>query len=257
MSVECRHVHAPKGESVGAVVASESESIRFGLKVGRASGPTALSLALDAVLGGGFELIIVRVPQPQTGGIPLDGNPARPNRARVFDCGTLLTYSGQAQSRHSQGIVRISEWSARDTKLVLDIFSGYRNHAARNPLLDASVVPLGYSEWAEEHVPLYPAGGCYRLVDEMGETEGFAALAIRDTMLSISLAGVVPASRGRGVYRRLLDAIEVEALALGVSDLRISTQLENTTPIRAWEERGWKLSLQEQILHIVSPSVER
>jgi len=243
---------------VVAVVASETESLRFGLRVGRVAGPSALDLALDAVSGESFELIIARVPLPEADGTPIiNGDAGRLRKARVFDCGTLLTYLGKARARHSQGLQRISEWATLDTKLVLDIFSGYRNHVVNNPLLDSSVVPLGYSEWAEAHVPLYPAGGSYRLVDETGETEGFAALAVQDETLIVSLAGVVPAKRGRGVYRRLLDEIEVEALSFGVSNVRISTQEENITPIRAWEDRGWKLLLREQVLHIVSNSVRR
>lgn len=237
------------------IVASETESARHGMRVGRITGHDVLREASDAVMNDRFDLVIARIPCDEAsegaveGAAGGDAIAARPD-VTVFDCGILVTYEGSLRPHPDHDLVPIREWSPADTRLVLEIFSGYRNHVARNPLLDPTVVPLGYAEWAEAHVRDDPSGACFRLLDGTGETAGFAALSAHERTVSISLAGVVPMKRGRGVYRRLLDALEGAALAMGHDRVRISTQLENTTPQRAWQERGWQVVLRERILHV-------
>jgi len=234
---------------MNGVVPSDTESRRFGLRIGRAFGTEALDDALRSVSEGTFEMVIARVPTAVDHGLAITLDP--PPGGAIYDCGSLVTYEGVTRRCFGGALETIRHWTPDDTRLVLDIFSGYRNHVAGNPHLDPSVVPVGYAEWAEAHLDDAAAGACFRLIGSSGQAEAFAATFVVDGALSISLAGVTPHSRGRGVYRGLLDALEDHAFESGLERVRIATQTENATPIRAWVERGWREVERETVFHVL------
>ena len=236
-------------------VPSPSESERFGLSVGRLhvekgqpSG-AAVDLARAAVRAGSYDLVILRSPEPIAAGL-IDG-------AGIIDAGCAVTYEGAVagtaahETSGSGRLARITRWSTREAEIVERIFAGYRNHVAANPRLDAGLVPAGYADWSARHVDGRVPGDCYLLEDEGGETLAFAAVAPSDDALVVDLAGVLPAHRGRGVYQRLLDLIEVEAAERGLARVRIATQVETTVAIHAWERRGWVETAREWTVHVM------
>jgi len=235
------------------VVPSDTESRRFGFSIGRAFGSEALSDALRSVSEGSFEIVIARVPAAADHVLAEALDP--PPGGFIYDCGSLVTYEGVTRRSSGRALDAVLHWTPDDTRLVLDIFAGYRNHISGNPLLDPTVVPLGYAEWAEAHLDDDAGGSCFRFNGSSGRAEAFAATAVIDGVMSISLAGVTPHSRGRGVYRGLLDALEEHAFRSGLGRVRIATQIENVTPIRAWVERGWTEVERETVFHVVSGAV--
>ncbi len=243
-------------------VASQSESDRFGLRVGRSTASVsersreALESARAAVLAGQYDLVIVRAPDAIR---PDATDPQRPDGVEVIDAGCAVTYEGDVDPSRIAGpaadevvqLRRIAAWGAHETEVVLKIFTGYRNHIAANPWLDHSLVPMGYADWSERHVDGRIPGDCYMLEDATVQPLAFAAVAPTADALVVDLAGVLPAHRERGVYQRLLDLIEVEAAMLGFTKLRISTQVETEGAIRAWERRGWRETEREWTAHIM------
>ncbi len=75
-----------------------------------------------------------------------------------------------------------------------------------------------------------------------------AAITIDGDTTEIDLAGVAPSHRGRGVYQQLLDKFARIGQSARCERMRISTQLSNLPPIRAWTRRGW---LPEDIVETV------
>lgn len=245
-------------DSAALTTPSPSESERFGLRVGRLTVPPdgsaedALDSAMSAVLSGRFELVIVRLPQP----LEAPG----PDGIEIIDAGCAVTYSakvdpsevGSRVSLTGHVLRRIERWGARETAIVEEIFAGHRNHIAANPRLDASLVPSGYADWSARHTDGRVPGDCFVLEDAEGQSLAFAAVAPDGDTLVIDLAGVLPAHRRSGVYQTLLDLIEADAAAQSFTKLRISTQIETVTAIRAWERRGWIEIAREWTIHVMA-----
>ncbi len=244
------------------LVLSQSESDRFGLRVGRSTASVrdrlgeVLESARAAVLSGQYDLVIVRAPYAIR---PDASDPHWSDDVEVIDAGLAVTYEGDVDPSRVGGqaadeavqLRRITAWGAHETEIVLKIFAGYRNHIAANPRLDHLLVPTGYADWSERHVDGRVPGDCYVLEEAAGQPLAFAAVAPTADAVVVDLAGVLPAHRGRGVYQRLLDLIEVEAAMLGFTKVRISTQVETTGAIRAWERRGWRETEREWTAHVM------
>ncbi len=243
-------------------VSSHSESERFGLRVGRATASVGersaevLEVARAAVLAGQYDLVIVRAPDVIR---PDEFGPDWSNAVEVIDAGCAVTYEGDVDPSRIAGpatnevvrLRRVTAWGTQETEIVQEIFAGYRNHIAANPRLDHSLVAAGYADWSERHVDGRVPGDCYVLEDATGRPLAFAAVAPTEDALIVDLAGVLPAHRGRGVYQRLLHLIEVEAARLSFTKVRISTQVETTGAIRAWERRGWREIERERTAHVM------
>jgi GNAT superfamily N-acetyltransferase len=114
------------------------------------------------------------------------------------------------------------------------------------------VVADGYAEWAEAHLLAGKNGAAFRMVDQDAQVSiAFAAITETATELVIDLAGVVPAHRRRGIYRRLLDELEGIAHARSKSRLSIATQLTNEAVIRSWQRRGWRETAVTHVWHLM------
>lgn len=244
--------------SVLPPVLSKSESERFGISVGRITVESVdgLRLAEHSVRDGVFALVIVRVLAQTVWSAGPD--------VEIVDCGISVTYEGRvdacnvtaAAGRGTVALRRIERWGPAETKLVEQIFAGYRNHVAMNPRLDASQVAAGYADWSARHVDGRVPGDCY-VLEERRPTNGrreplaFAAVAPDRDGLVIDLAGVLPAHRGRGTYQLLLDTVEDVAFERGNDRVRIATQAGNRAAVRSWKRRGWKQVAEERTLHVM------
>jgi GNAT superfamily N-acetyltransferase len=221
------------------LVDSPLESARFGLRVGRCAfdeplSPLDIDRLIRSVSSSAYDVVIVRVPAMARLGL----NFARGTEIDVLFAGSDITYEAAVRACAADHAIRtVSEWTQQLEDLVRDIFGGYRNHVDVNPRMDSSLVSDGYAEWASAHV-----GERNRAVLSLTEADdpiALAAIAFDGARVVVDLAGVVSAARGRGVYARLLDGVEQVAHARGCSSLRITTQVDNIGPQRAWVRRGW------------------
>jgi ribosomal protein S18 acetylase RimI-like enzyme len=243
-------------------VPSPSESERFGLAVGRltvagsgdaaadaAAAAAARETAAEAVIAARFDLVIVR--------LPIASRWRSGDGMEVVDAGCAVTFAGVARGEHplrsSERLRAVEQWDDRHAAIVEEIFAGYRNHVAANPRLDASVVPAGYADWSARHVDGSVPGDCFVMEDEDGDVLAFAAVAPSGDELVIDLAGVMPAHRGRGLYQRLLDRLELVATERGLARVVIATQVTNTVAVHAWQRRGWTETGREWTVHVVRP----
>ncbi|GII62474.1 hypothetical protein Skr01_25590 [Sphaerisporangium krabiense] len=124
--------------------------------------------------------------------------------------------------------------------LAAEIFAGYRNHYAADPLFAACDARAGYADWARGSAA---AGDCLALYGP-GEGEpraiGLVTVADDGPVTDILLAGVVPGERGRNRYAHLLAAVEERTRARGATEVVISTQGHNTGVQRAWARYGFE-----------------
>ncbi|RQP22389.1 GNAT family N-acetyltransferase [Piscinibacter terrae] len=75
--------------------------------------------------------------------------------------------------------------------------------------------------------------------DEHGSAVGCAGLMLADGYGEIKRMYVDPASRGRGLGRALLDALEAMALARGCTLLRLETGPKQPEALRTYERQGF------------------
>jgi GNAT superfamily N-acetyltransferase len=123
-------------------------------------------------------------------------------------------------------------------RLARDVFEGYDSHYSAALDLDQEAVLEGYVDWATRTSRVRPEDTF--VAHEAGEALAFATTArLEDgTTVEVELAGTTPASRGRGVYSRLMSAVMATAAARGAERLVISTQASNTAVQRSWARLG-------------------
>ncbi len=133
-----------------------------------------------------------------------------------------------------------------------DMFRGYPNHYAANPLFDQQASLDGYREWATK---LVASQGAITLgVDEM-PLAGLAITETADSHTEVVLAGVEPKVRGMGLYAALFAECEVVAREAGATDLVTSTQAPNTHGARAWARFGLAPVAAFTTIHLVKPGL--
>jgi GNAT superfamily N-acetyltransferase len=122
------------------------------------------------------------------------------------------------------------------------IFVDYESHYHANPLFARDKILDGYAEWAARHAESDDGSAAW-LVERYGELSGFSCYRIDADGTAIGvLNGVLPAARGRGVYRGMLHRMLERFAAMGARRFEIATQTHNTIVQRVWTESG--LSLQ-------------
>ncbi len=121
------------------------------------------------------------------------------------------------------------------------IFVDYESHYHANPLFARDKILDGYAEWAARHVEADDGSAAW-LVERDGELAGFSCYRIDADGTAIGvLNGVLPAARGRGVYRGMLHRMLEHFAAMGARRFEIATQTHNTIVQRVWAESGLSL----------------
>ena len=218
---------------------SESESGRFGYRIGRLDIADDVGLADIAQCFNGFDVVIVRAPASLRS-LPaalarLDDHYAiaadnlcywewRLDQAPAVDLPAGLMVSDKFELSDLMDVVRAS-------------FAGYGNHYAANPLFAPTDVLDGYCEWVEG---LLSSGGssCFVLHERGGALMGFALIDWTADIAEIRLAGMSPPAQGRGLYASLLNAVMTEAMDRDRVPIRISTQSDNINVMRSWARLG-------------------
>jgi hypothetical protein len=122
--------------------------------------------------------------------------------------------------------------------LVRNVFDGYANHYAANPLFERSLALDGYCAWAASLVGSGDAT-CTVLDGPDGRPAGFGVVDWATDPADVRLAGMVTDARGRGWYRWVVAQLMHEADVRGRAPLWISTQAHNVAVMRTWARLGW------------------
>ncbi len=237
---------------------SPAESARFGRRIGR--------LDLEAPVGAAeagraveeafarheLDVLIVRTPAED---LATPGLLASLPAFQAVPAGTLLYWDWRwdGVSTHDDAVSSTEDPELIE-QLVREVFAGYTNHYAANPLFSAEVTVDGYVEWANTLVASGAASCITGAPDEHGRTADPVGLAIVDWSgdpPDVKLAGVRPQCRGQGTYRQLLALVMAEAVRRGHRAVQISTQAHNTQVMRAWADLGWRPRRSVAVTHLV------
>lgn len=129
-------------------------------------------------------------------------------------------------------------------------FKGYFGHYHADPRLDPAACDAVYADWAARSCTSPEAADVVLVADVDGAIGGFAVMKqiAPDTGDGL-LFGVVPAARGRGVYRSLLIGALRWCEARNTREMITSTQITNVVPQRVWAGLGFVMSHAYYTLH--------
>jgi RimJ/RimL family protein N-acetyltransferase len=257
---------------LGEIVPSPYDTARFGYAISRitvgtrwresAASVSELANALwTRVAIDPADIVFVRYPSSLIG-LPTAGI-AMPDRT-LLPAGSIVYWSCDVRAARQKPLpdgidVAVPEVGSRAGPFLdalEDAFTDYTSHYSANPLFDASLIPVGYREWAETTLSS-SAGRLYGLIERDVPT-GVAITRLLDTpeaVIEIELAGIVTDAQGHGRYRHLLDAICHDAREAGVNRIVISTQSDNIRVQRAWASAGYKPELSIDTVHAVRTSL--
>ena len=74
-----------------------------------------------------------------------------------------------------------------------------------------------------------------------GQLVGISFLGLRNTRAWISAFGIIPAFRGRGLARRLMDQLIVQARSAGAHDVRLEVLVGNPVARRVYLQSGFRV----------------
>jgi len=234
---------------------SPTESARFGLRVFRAEASAIDAEALvDALARERVDIAIVRIPAHALGSLQT----LRVRGLVPIVADTIVRYETSLPITPLvlDESVTFRPATARDAErletLAREIFDGYVSHYHANPLFPAAKIADGYGEWAASHVRGGRAGTIAWLVESHGEVAGFSCCRVDEaTGLAIGvLNGVLPAFRGRGVYRGMLRRMLHDFGARGLKRFAIATQVQNVAVQRIWVAEGLALTRTDNTVHI-------
>jgi GNAT superfamily N-acetyltransferase len=236
---------------------SPVESERFGFRVFRGSAERIDVAALrDEIDDSKVDIAIVRVPAGAmnlVATLDASGLPSLVADALVHYAGNVATLDTEPPRDATLRLYPIVE-ADRDTlaSTARAVFDGYVSHYHANRLFDRAKVLDGYVEWASRFATGEVAGCEAALIDSGGEIAGFSCIeTTRDgaEMRGI-LNGVLPAFRGRGVYRDMLRTLLRRCRDAGIGRFSIATQVQNVAVQRVWMSEGLMIERAEATIHI-------
>lgn len=226
------------------------ESARFGIVAARLTDhATPLALVNEAARALGVQMITVRV----------DSNALRRVQELEEDGFRLmdtLAYYGrdladplEPAPAPANEIIRLAtpEDKTAIARVALAAFTNFIGHYHADVRLSAVAADAAYVEWAvnsaahcSDSSPVLVA-----LVD--GKIVAFLTLNLASA--EIILNAVHPDEQGKGTYGRLIDKAVETSRKAGLTQLTVSTQLNNLTPQRTWVRRGFRMLYSRYTLH--------
>ena len=216
--------------------ASALDTRRFGRRICRATVETAADVAALEALAAreGIEMVIARTITANTKAVhALEASGHRLMDALVYWGGSLADAAPMPDG------VRLATIADRATlgALAREGFTTYAGgHYHEDERLDPALVTAGYVEWCETSLDKADHE-VWVTEDDAGALTGFLSLR-RGEPADMVLNAVAERARGRGVYRRLVQAAMASARAHGSRDIVVSTHLLNVTPQRVWARAG-------------------
>jgi len=233
---------------------ADAESARFGLRVFRGEGDVFDAHALaDALRRDSIDVAIVRIPATALASLQA----LRDEGFEPIVADTIVRYAidlpaGTSNNDAIRLVPASIDDAARVEALTRETFAGYLTHYYANPLFAPAKILDGYAEWAASHVRDPAAGTIAWLVEWHGTLAGFSCCRIeKNGALGVGvLNGIVPAFRGRGVYRAMLRRMLLELDARGATRFSIATQVQNLTVQRIWATLGFRLDGAQNTIHV-------
>jgi GNAT superfamily N-acetyltransferase len=232
---------------------SPLESARFGLRIYRASVDAIDAKRIaDEIERDLIDVAILRLPAAAIGSV--DALTQRGFAPIVAD--TQVVYGVELDSyvRKPRDATIALRPAARDDAALLEhmaraIFAHYESHYHANPLFARDKILDGYAEWAARHVDTKDGSAAW-LVERDGDLAGFSCYRMDGGTAVGVLNGVLPAARGRGVYRGMLGHMLARFAEMGLARFEIATQTHNTVVERVWIENGFTLCAECNTVHI-------
>jgi hypothetical protein len=178
---------------------------------------------------------------------------------RVIDAGTIVRYAADLRSRVRTspdprlGFRRATaDGTGRLDTMARQVFAGYTTHYHANPLFTPSRILEGYAEWATRYAdPNDPCRSAW-IIEYEGQAAGFSCLetaADRSEARGV-LNGILPAWRGRGIYRAMLRATLDALAAEGIPRFVIATQTQNLPVQHVWRTERMVFERSESTIHV-------
>lgn len=221
---------------------SDSESRAFGLQVYRArmeeADPAFLERELQKVEA---DVVISRIDARLQESLfdTVSGIPAS------FLADTLVYYKGRIQnpapvllpsgiSIEQAGKEQLPEVQ----QIIREVFAGYTNHYHSSPVFRSVDLAKGYLEWTLPY--LEDADKVCFLLRDQGQAAGFLTARIfrEEGFADIILNGVLPRFEGQGKYSFLLRHLKQFLHNEGISEVVVSTQLNNHRVQGVWVKEG-------------------
>jgi len=234
---------------------SPLDANRFGLRIYRA---TLDHVDVDALVAEiereRVDVAILRVPAPAVASLASLGE----HGLSMTVADTVVRYEIDLAQARFDADARVmlrdatSADAARLETLAREIFAGYVTHYHSNPLFATARILDGYAEWATRHVRGDGDGASAWLVEFDGEVAGFSCYRV-DSAAGLAvgvLNGVLPAFRGRGVYRHMLRRMLRVFAERGLRRFAIATQSENVAVQRIWASEGFALCRTDSTVHV-------
>lgn len=236
---------------------SELESIRFDLRVFRASGEVLDDRALFlSLLEQRADLLILRLPSPA------GQMAARLNRfgVEVTHADTLVYYDVDLAGYEPKPLrnqnISFSEAAATDFEtldaLVDEIFVDYKSHYHASPLLPPAQILAGYKEWARNHIASVDAQHITWVVRDGSRLLGFCCCAF-DKATGESegvLYGILPDAAGGGLYGDMIRYTQAHFKAQGSHRMKVSTQVHNYAVQKVWTREGFSMKQALDTFHV-------
>jgi GNAT superfamily N-acetyltransferase len=233
---------------------SPLESARFGLRVFRASVDAIDAARIAAEIERErIDVAILRLPATAIDGADalarLGFAPIVADTQVVY--GVELASHARAPADTSITLrPATSDDAALLDRMARSIFADYESHYTANPLFARDRILEGYAEWAAHHAEPGDGSAAW-LVERDGVLAGFSCYRIGADGVAVGvLNGVLPAARGHGVYRGMLNRMLEHFAGIGLQRFEIATQTHNAIVQRVWAESGLSLRGKYNTLHV-------
>jgi hypothetical protein len=245
--------NAPDASDIAAVMESEVDSNRFGLRVGRFFiSPESILRdheVVSTVMSSGFDLVILRYPSVRR----RLGAMISENSRSSFQADTLLYFSRSINRmaidvRPGGTGIRFAHLNddAAIRNIALKAFGSYGSHYAANPRIETSNILDGYVDWSSRQL----IDATAVLVHESTKVDGFLTLKIDDGIAEIVLNAVDPMVQNQGIYQSLLESAVCFASENDCHKIVTSTQSTNFGVMRAWVKNGFNAYLSLNTVHV-------
>jgi acetyltransferase (GNAT) family protein len=233
---------------------SPLDSERFGLRIYRGELTTIDAESLvQEMRREKIDTLIARIPAE------IVGSAARLHSSGLMPivADTHVEYDihlAEVERRETASSVQFVSVTARDRvrllQIVGEIFDDYPSHYRANPLLAPKAIADGYADWAVRHIEDEDAKIWF--VQNSDEVVGFAVCRIEreSNIIRGVLNGILPAMRGKGLYRAMFHNMLHRSAREGARTFAIATQAHNIAVQRVWAEAGLKLRSVKNTLHV-------
>lgn len=232
---------------------SKVESDRFNKSVHRFKFDEIDREALRTIREARSDVAIVRIPSEkidQLAKLELFGvSPLVTDTLVYYGCDLANHEISEIKNQDLEFRLATAEDRGRLPRLVGEIFAGYKNHYAGNPLFSSSDILDGFMEWGLSYLQENKNYICWVLYD--GERPvAFANCKQDGDCFEGVLFGVDSEYSGRGIYGDLINFTQRDAVHRGCKRMIVSTQIQNLAVQGAWVRRGFRLYKSWNTVHL-------